>query len=64
MKKVVLFNDRDFDGYTVGIFEEKDGSFTAMTATWSKNYKTFKGAIKGLSSRLSDKMLKKLQEVA
>ena len=64
MKKVVLFNDRDFDGYTVGIFEEKDGSFTAMTATWSKNYKTFKGAVRGIAPRLSGKMLEKLAEVA
>ena len=64
MKKVILFNDKDFDGYTVGIFEQNDGTFTAMTATWSKNYKTFKEAVRGIAPRLSGKMLEKLAEVA
>lgn len=44
--KVIYKQDKDFDGYVVGIFEENDGSYLALTATKSKNFKTLNGAKK------------------
>lgn len=44
--KVIYKQDKDFDGYVIGIFEEKDGSYLALTATKSKNFKTLNGAKK------------------
>ena len=54
--KIIYKNDNDFDGYVVGIFEEKDGTFTALTATVSKNFKTLKGAIKFIQQRTGNKI--------
>jgi len=48
----IIKSDRDFDGYQVGIFPQKDGSFLALTSTWSKTFKTYKGAEKALNKRL------------
>lgn len=50
MKKIIVKKDRDFDGSVVGIFEQKNGEFLAMTYTKSKTFKTLKGAIKFLQS--------------
>ena len=35
----------------VGIFPETDGTFLAMTLTWSKQFKTYNGAVKALRKR-------------
>lgn len=49
----VIYSDKDFDGFQVGIFPQKDGTFLAMTATWSKCFKTYKGAEKALNKRVN-----------
>lgn len=46
MIKIIYFKDKDFDGSNVGIYEQKDGSFLAMTFTKSKEFKTLNGAKK------------------
>ena len=42
MKTIKVYNQ--VDNRTVGIFQEVDGSFLAMTFTKSKSFKTQKGA--------------------
>ena len=46
MIKIVYVNDKDFDGASAGIFEQKNGLFLAMTYTKSKEFKTLNGAKK------------------
>lgn len=41
---IIIKNDKDFDGYVIGIFEQNDGTFQALTATKSKSFKTLAGA--------------------
>lgn len=49
--KIIYKKATDFDDFVVGIFEENDGSFTALTATQSKTFKTIKGAKRFLENR-------------
>lgn len=46
MIKIVYVNDKDFDGASAGIFEQKNGLFLAMTYTKTKEFKTLNGAKK------------------
>jgi hypothetical protein len=41
------------ESITRGVFKNNDGTFTALTYTASKTFKTKKGAIKWLANRLS-----------
>lgn len=50
--KLVYFTDKDYDGYTIGVYEQNDGTYLALTGTWSKSFKTLNGAIKALNKRL------------
>lgn len=49
MNKLDLGNNEEL---SFGIFEESNGTFTAMTFTQSKNFKTKKGAEKWLAKRV------------
>ncbi len=49
--KIIYRKSTDFDDYVVGIFQEKDGSFLALTDYQSKNFKTLKGAKRFLEQR-------------
>jgi hypothetical protein len=42
MKPVKIYDQQG--NRTVGIFEERDGNFTALTLSQTKTFKTFKGA--------------------
>ena len=44
----IFQQDKDFDGASVGIYKNNDGTFTAMTRAQSRNFKTYKGAEKNL----------------
>lgn len=37
---------------SIGIFPQNDGTFLAMTTIWSKEFKTYNGAVKALNKRL------------
>ena len=47
----IFYQDKDFDGASVGIYKNNDGTFTAMTRTQSKDFKTYKGAEKWMKVR-------------
>ena len=51
MQKIIIKADKDFDGYVIGIFEQKDGTFQALTPTISKDFKTLAGAKRFLINR-------------
>lgn len=51
MQRIIIKADRDFDGYVIGIFEQKDGTFQALTPTISKEFKTLAGAKRFMQSR-------------
>jgi hypothetical protein len=36
---------------SIGVYPQKDGSFLALTLTWSKEFKTYNGAVKALRKR-------------
>lgn len=48
MKTLDLNNN---ESLTTGVFQETDGTFTAMTYTASRNFKTQRGAEKWLQKR-------------
>lgn len=50
MKAVKIYDQEG--NRTVGIFEEANGTFTAMTFSQSKTFKTFKGADKWIQKFL------------
>lgn len=51
MLNIIINQDKDLDGYVIGIFEQKNGSFLALTPTISKNFKTLNGAKRFLKNR-------------
>lgn len=51
MQRIIIKADKDFDGYVIGIFEQKDGTFQALTPTISRDFKTLAGAKRFLKSR-------------
>jgi len=51
MQRIIIKADKDFDGYVIGIFEQKDGTFQALTPTVSREFKTLAGAKRFLKSR-------------
>lgn len=51
MKNIVIKKDSDFDGYLIGIFEQKNGTFQVLTPTISKEFKTINGAKRFLIKR-------------
>lgn len=55
MEKIIYRDDFESgtDGHIVGVFEQSNGSWDAMTTTQSKNFKTKANAIKWLEKRLS-----------
>jgi hypothetical protein len=50
MKAIKIYDQED--NRTVGIFEEHNGTFTAMTYSQSKTFKSFKAADKWLQKYL------------
>ena len=44
-------NDLNNDTIATGIFENDDGTFTALTFSASKNFKTYAGAARWLARR-------------
>ena len=51
MQRIIIKSDKDFDGYVIGIFEQKDGTFQALTPSVSKEFKTLAGAKRFLKNR-------------
>lgn len=51
MERIIIKTDKDFDGYVIGIFEQKNGTFQALTPTISKEFKTLAGAKRFLQNR-------------
>ena len=51
MQKIIIQKDSDFDGYVIGIFEQNNGTFQALTPTTSKEFKTLNGAKRFLIKR-------------
>lgn len=51
MIKIIIKKDKDFDGSVTGIFEQKDGTFLALTPSISKEFKTLNGAKRFLQNR-------------
>lgn len=51
MTKIYFYKDKDFDGCNVGIFEQKNGEFLAITFSVSKTFKTLRGAINFMQKR-------------
>lgn len=49
--KIIYKKANDFDDYIVGIFQENDNTYTALTGTVSKNFKTVNGAKRFLEKR-------------
>ncbi len=52
---IKVYNLGNNEEARVGIFSNEDGTFTAMTFTKSKEFKTEKGATKWLSKRMNFK---------
>lgn len=50
MKAIKVFEQ--IDNRTMGIYQERDGSFLALTFTKSKTFKTLKGAEKWIGKFL------------
>lgn len=52
MNTIIKKAEIGVDDYSVGVYPQRDGSFLAMTASWSKTFKTYKGAEIALNKRL------------
>jgi hypothetical protein len=51
MQTTIRIEDANNETLTRGIFKNADGTYTAMTFTQSKDFKTLKGAQKWLEAR-------------
>jgi hypothetical protein len=51
MKTTIRIEDANNETQTRGVFKNADGTYTAMTFTQSKDFKTLKGAQKWLEAR-------------
>ena len=46
-----VYNMTNNESFSVGIFQNNEGTFTAMTPTQSLDFKTYKGAVKWMTKR-------------
>lgn len=53
MKTTTVIDLGNNEQISRGIHKNNDGTFTAITFSLSKNFKTYNGAVKWLSKRLS-----------
>ena len=51
MQTTIRIEDANNETQTRGVFKNADGTYTAMTFTQSKDFKTLKGAQKWLEAR-------------